>query len=101
EGLCPFARFRKFTGRTGHREDWSACPLSELCSTRGGRGWGGFLAASSPQGDVGLQVFHQFGKLREVEGLCAVADGFLGRGMRFDEEAVGADGYACSRDGRH
>ena len=50
------------------------------------RGGGEFLLAGVfPEGDVGLQILHHVGELVQVEGLRAVADGFLWSGMRFDD----------------
>ena len=50
---------------------------------RGGEGFG--LARCLPQFDVGLQVQHHAFELRQIQRLGAIADGFFGRGVDFDD----------------
>jgi len=43
-----------------------------------------FRAPLFPEGDVGFQIFHHLRELSQVQGLRAVAHGFLRSGMGFD-----------------
>ena len=65
----------------------------------GGGGDGVEFARGFPQGDVGFEFAHHFFEAGEVERLGAVADGFFGVRVDFDDDAVGADGHARARDG--
>src|SRR5450759_4903001 len=54
-----------------------------------------------PQLDVGLQFAHHPCEIGQCEGLRSVADGLLGTGMDFHDQAVGADRHGGARKRRN
>ena len=62
---------------------------------------GGAGARCLPQLEIRLEVVHQGPELVEVKRLRAVAEGFFGKRMHFDEQAVRAHGHRRARQRRH